>query len=251
MNRPRSGLQILGSFIDHLDYHVCIEHILSWGLARESRTVCICNVHVVVTASADPALQTAVNTSDMATPDGMPLVWTLRHYGFPSAHRVSGYDLMLGILSGISSGGLPVFFYGSTARTLDLLKRRIGYRFPKLHIAGSYAPPFRPLTPDEDSRVIDMLDSSGAGIVFVGLGCPKQELWMADHRGKINAVLIGVGAAMDFHAGTIIRAPERLQRIGLEWLHRLFQEPQRLFGRYWRTNLIFIKHALQGRLVNR
>ena len=246
----REGLRVLGSFIDHVDYNDCVERILSWGRTGQSRSVCICNVHVLVTAHADTELQTAINTSDMATPDGMPVAWTLRKYGFPDAQRISGPDLMSAILSRLNHENLPVFFYGSTGSTLDRLKQGLCQRFPHLNIAGSYSPPFRELTTSEDRQVVEMLNSSGARIIFVGLGCPKQELWIAAHRGKVKAVMIGVGAAFDFHAGNIKRAPLVMQHLGLEWLHRLLQEPQRLFRRYLVTNLIFLRCALQKKLVN-
>ncbi len=248
--RHREGLHVLGSFIDYLDYNDCVERILSWGRSGKSRTVCICNVHVLVTANAEPELKTAINRSDLATPDGMPVAWTLRRYGFPDAQRISGPDLMLAILSRLNHENLPVFFYGSTNRTLLRLEQQLGRRFPNLNIAGAHAPPFRQLTTAEDTQVVEMLNSSGARIIFVGLGCPKQELWMADHRDKVQAVMIGVGAAFDFHAGNIKRAPKFIQRLGLEWLHRLSQEPRRLFRRYFVTNLIFLRCALKNKLVD-
>ena len=247
--RKRKGLCILGSFVDALDYKICIKQITEWGLRKESRAVSICNVHVLVTAASDSLLRAAINNSDLATPDGMPIAWTLRLNGFPDARRISGPDLMLDVLSRLDSGNLPVYFYGSTKRTLARLTQRMRNRFPNLKIAGSYAPPFRSLSAAEDSDVIARINDSGAGIVFVGLGCPKQELWIAHHLGKIDAVMIGVGAAFDFHAGNITRAPLFLQKISLEWLYRLYQEPHRLFNRYFTTNLLFIKYVLQRKLV--
>jgi N-acetylglucosaminyldiphosphoundecaprenol N-acetyl-beta-D-mannosaminyltransferase len=187
----------------------------------------------------------------MATPDGMPVAWTLRLNGFPNVRRISGPDLMLDILSHLDSGILPVYFYGSTKRTLARLTQRMRDRFPNLKIAGSYAPPFRSLSAAEDADIISRINDSGAGIIFVGLGCPKQELWVADHLGKISAVMIGVGAAFDFHAGNITRAPLLLQKSGLEWFYRLCNEPRRLFKRYFTTNIMFIKYVLQRKLVTK
>lgn len=247
--RKRKGLCILGSFIDALDHEICIKRITAWGLAKESRAVSICNVHVLVTAAADGLLQAAINNSDLATPDGMPIAWTLRLNGFPSAQRISGPDLMLDVLAQLNSENLPVFFYGSTPGTLAKLTRRMRNRFPNLKIAGAHAPPFRPLSSAEDAQVTAQINASGAGILFVGLGCPKQELWIANHLGKIDAVMIGVGAAFDFHAGNVARAPLFLQKVGLEWLYRLYREPRRLFHRYFTTNLLFIKYVLQRKLV--
>ena len=250
MNYQRKGIRVLGSFIDSLKYENCIRQIIKWALISESRTVCICNVHVVVTANSNFALQSAINNCDMATADGMPIAWTLRSNGFPSTDRISGPDLMQDLLSTLCSHKLPVFFYGSTPKTLDSLIRRVAHRYPGLPVAGYYSPPFRSLTSTEDAHVIEMLNSSGARIIFIGLGCPKQELWMAEHKGKVNAVTIGVGAAFDFHAGNIKRAPKLLQRLGMEWLYRLYQEPGRLFYRYMTTNGIFIKYVLQKKIVD-
>ena len=247
----RNGLHILGSFIDCLDYDRCIQKIIEWGFSRKSRCVSICNVHAVVTAVSDPLLRDAINNSDIATADGMPLVWTMRRNGLKNAQRVCGPDLMIKLLSRLSSGGLPIYFYGSTEKTLQLLSMKLRRRFPDLKVAGFYSPPFRELEPLENYAVIDRINASGAGIVFVGLGCPKQELWMANQKGKINAVMVGVGAAFDFHAGTVRRAPKVLQGIGFEWLYRLMQEPKRLFSRYFLTNTIFIRQVLAGTLLDK
>lgn len=134
---------------------------------------------------------------------------------------------------------MPVYFYGSTEATLALLKRRLREAFPALRMRME-SPPFRALTAEEDSATVDRINSSGAGLVFVGLGCPKQERWMAEHRGRIHAVMIGVGAAFDFHAGTVRRAPAWMRDNGFEWLHRLLSEPRRLWKRYLVTNTLFI-----------
>lgn len=250
MDNQRYGIRILDTFIDAIPYESCIQRVIEWGYNRKSRTVSICNVHVVVTANKDPELQFAVNDSDIAAPDGMPLVWTLRKNGFPSAQRVCGPDVMLSVLSKINdANNIPVFFYGSTWRTLNLLIKKVSARFPNVKISGSYSPPFRPLTPNEDDSITNIINSSGARIVFVGLGCPKQELWMVHHKGKINAVMLGVGAAFDFHAGVVVRAPKLLQSLGLEWCHRLYQEPKRLFQRYLITNTTFLRYAIQRKLM--
>ncbi len=213
---------------------------MNWGAARESRYICICNVHSVVTTTRDLEFKIVVNNADLATPDGAPIAWALRRLGHPAQERINGPDLMLKYLAQAEQLGQTVFFYGSTESTLELLRANLMRQFPKLRIGGRYSPPFRPLTIQEDEEVVDMINRSGANVVFVGLGCPKQEKWMAEHRGRIQAVMIGVGAAFDYHSGVIKRAPLWWQRNGLEWLYRLGSEPRRLFKRYLVTNSLFV-----------
>jgi N-acetylglucosaminyldiphosphoundecaprenol N-acetyl-beta-D-mannosaminyltransferase len=190
----------------------------------------------------------------MATPDGMPVAWVLRSLGYLGQERINGPDLMDRVCRAAAETRAPVFFYGSTTDTLEKLKGSLKNRFPVLEIAGAYSPPFRALTEKEDAEVVNLINSSGAGIVFVGLGCPKQEIWMAEHKGKINAVMLGVGAAFDFHAGTVKRAPRYMRQAGIEWFHRFLQEPRRLWKRYAVTNTLFIwlilKEFLSGNRTN-
>lgn len=237
---PRKGEAVLEAFIDALTWDEAVTRITQWGRAHESRYVCICNVHSVVTTTSDVEFKIAVNNADMATPDGAPVAWALRRLGFPGQERINGPDLMMKYLEHAERIGQSVFFYGSTESTLARLKVALAGRFPGLQIAGTYSPPFRPLSREEDEADVRMINDSGANVVFVGLGCPKQEKWMADHRGRINAVMVGVGAAFDYHAGVIKRAPLWWQRNGLEWLYRLGSEPRRLFKRYMITNTLFV-----------
>lgn len=237
---PRNGHAILEAFIDALTWDEAIGRITQWGAARESRYVCICNVHSVVTTTQDVEFKVAVNNADMATADGAPIAWTLRRLGFPSQERINGPDLMMKYLEQAERLGQTVFFYGSTDTTLAQLRTALSARFPRLRIGGTYSPPFRPLTKQEDEEVVELINASGANVVFVGLGCPKQEIWMAEHRGRINAVMVGVGAAFDYHSGVLKRAPLWWQQHGLEWLYRLALEPRRLFKRYLVTNTLFV-----------
>lgn len=216
-----------------------MDRLLTWAQARESRYVAICNVHVVVSASRDAVYREVINGSDMATPDGAPVAWMLRRLGFAGQSRISGPDLMWALCERAAQENLPIYCYGSTDATLGLLEARLRAAFPDLHTTME-SPPFRALTAEEDAATVERINASGAGIVFVGLGCPKQERWMAEHRGRINAVMIGVGAAFDFHAGTVRRAPAWMRDNGLEWLHRLASEPGRLWKRYLVTNTLFI-----------
>ncbi len=179
----------------------------------------------------------------MATPDGAPVAWMLRRLGYLDQQRINGPDLMLRYCAAAAVRGESIFLFGSTPQVLGTLKRKLEERFPGLLVAGMISPPFRPLTEEEDAKIVAEINASGAGTVWVGLGCPKQEKWMAAHRGRIHAVMIGVGAAFDYHAGAIARAPQWMQRNGLEWLHRLFTEPRRLARRYFVTNSLFIVRA--------
>lgn len=240
IGRGRAVAQILGIKTDSLSLDVAIERILVWSRIHESRYVTVSNVHVVVTASRDASYGQVINGADMAIPDGAPVAWMLRRLGFANQSRISGPDLMWELCKKCAIEGLSVFFYGSTEATLTALNNRLLRAFPNLLIEGLESPPFRSLTVNEDTAITDRINASGTGIVFVGLGCPKQERWMAGHRGRVNAVMIGVGAAFDFHAGTVRRAPLWMRDNGLEWLYRLALEPARLWKRYLVTNTLFI-----------
>jgi N-acetylglucosaminyldiphosphoundecaprenol N-acetyl-beta-D-mannosaminyltransferase len=173
-----------------------------------------------------------VNDADLVTPDGMPLVWALRLFGVARATRVYGPTLTEHVLQRASTAGVPVGFYGSSPQVLARLLEACRQQFPGLRLGYSYAPPFRELTAAEDAAIVGEINASGARILFVGLGCPRQERWMASHKGRVNAVMLGVGAAFDFLSGVKPQAPAWMQRAGLEWLFRLASEPRRLWWRY-------------------
>jgi N-acetylglucosaminyldiphosphoundecaprenol N-acetyl-beta-D-mannosaminyltransferase len=236
----RTTGKILGARIDALSWDKALDGIGARAAARESAYVCICNVHMVVTAALDPGFMKVVNGADLATPDGAPIAWALRRLGFDGQARINGPDLMWRYLKQAELSQQSVYFYGSTPETLAMLRRSLVRAFPQLHIAGMHSPPFRALTKQEDDHEIARIHHSGAHLVFVGMGCPKQEKWMAAHRGRINAVMIGVGAAFDYHAGVLKRAPLWWQQHGLEWLYRLLLEPRRLLRRYAVTNTLFV-----------
>lgn len=244
--RPRAA--VLGCAIDAVSWDDILERIERWSERRESRYVCLCNVHSLVTARQDGRLRQVLNGADAATPDGMPVAWYLRRSGFPGQQRINGPDLMWRYCERAAANGTPIFLYGATDRTLALLAARLRQAFPGIRIAGSHAPPFRDLTPREEDGIAALIRRSGARVVFVGLGCPKQELWMARQRGKLRAVMIGVGAAFDYHAGTLRRAPRWMQNSGLEWLFRLMTEPRRLWRRYLVTNSLFVYYLVTGRV---
>lgn len=200
----------------------------------------------------DPDLRRIHNRAGLVTPDGMPLVWLCRSAGFVSTRRVYGPDLLLAACEHFLDSSVRHFFYGGADGVPELLACRLGERFPGLAVAGTYSPPFRSLTGPEDEAIIRMIDDSGADIVWVGLSTPKQEHWMAGHVGRLTApVLVGIGAAFDFHAGLKRQAPLWMQRAGLEWLFRLLQEPRRLGPRYLVNNPLFIVSLAADRLRRR
>lgn len=240
----RVGAKVVGGFIDAVDWSGAISRIRSWAHSRESKYVCICNAHSVVTARIDPRFSIVIDGADMATPDGAPVAWMLRRLGFESQKRINGPDLMWRYFASADLALERVFLYGGAEETLRLLKLRIDREFPGLKVVGAISPPFRSLTKEEDEDFVRQIEASGATTVWVSLGCPKQEQWMASHRGRINAVMVGVGAAFDYHAGTLRRAPLWMQMRGLEWFYRFVTEPRRLWRRYFVTNSLFIYFAL-------
>ncbi|SFU45903.1 WecB/TagA/CpsF family glycosyltransferase [Nitrosospira multiformis] len=235
---------VLHTPIDVLTWVTVIGRIQHWAALRQSRYVCVCNVHSVVTARQDIFFQKALYAADMATADGAPIAWMLRRRGFPQQQRINGPDLMWLYCEQAAKCGEAIYLYGGSPETLNALQERLIKAFPGLKIAGAVSPPFRPLTDEEDQAEVVRINNSGARTVWVSLGCPKQEKWMASHKGRVNAVMIGVGAAFDYHAETITRAPLWMQKAGLEWLFRLIQEPRRLWKRYLITNTLFIWFTL-------
>lgn len=240
MNHVRHRALVLGTQVDVIGWDAALEQVATWGRARQSRYVCFGNVHSVVTAAFDSRFFDVIQEADLCTSDGAPVTWMLRQLGAPEQRRLNGPDLMLRYFASEAPKGGKVYFYGGTTEALRLLKARVESEFPGLQVVGTHSPPFRPATPVEDEDDVARINESGAHVVFVGLGCPKQEHWMAEHRGRVNAVMLGVGAAFEYHAGLQRRAPEWMQHHGLEWAHRLFSEPRRLWRRYLFTNIPFL-----------
>lgn len=231
---------LLGTRIDAMSWEQATGRIVRWAQAGSSRTVCLCNVHSLVSARRDEDLARVLALSDMNAPDGAPVAWLMRRRGWPEQQRISGPDLMWKVLGEAERLRLPVYLLGGSPHTLERLRASLSAAFPQLLLAGSHSPPYRELSEDENAEIADAVNRSGARILLVGLGCPKQEKWMAAQRDRINAVMLGVGAAFDYHAGTLRRAPPAWQQAGLEWLYRLAQEPTRLAGRYLLTNTLFL-----------
>ena len=236
---PRTN--ILGVGISAITIEQAVAQILTWIEQRQQRYVSVCTVHTIMECRRSQPMCQAVNQAGLATPDGMPLVWLSRHQGHPHVTRVYGPDLMLALCKHSIGQGYRHYFYGGADDVLELLVTTLQYQFPGLQIAGSYSPPFRPLTPTEDTQMVQAINQTHPDIIWVGLGTPKQDLWMADHRAQLTApVLIGVGAAFNFHSGRIPQAPHWMQQYGLEWLFRLWQEPRRLWYRYLVYNPLFV-----------
>ena len=206
--------------------------------------LCVSNVHTTVMSYDDLSYCADQNGAVMAIPDGGPLSSVGRKRGFSQMERTTGPDYLKEILRISAEEGYRHFFYGSTEETLEKLKVHLAKEYPGVQIAGMYSPPFRALSLEEDNEMIAMINASNADFVWVGLGAPKQERWMAEHKGTINGLMVGVGAAFDYLAGNIERAPMWMQKANLEWLYRLLQEPQRLFKRYFYTNTKFIWNAV-------
>jgi N-acetylglucosaminyldiphosphoundecaprenol N-acetyl-beta-D-mannosaminyltransferase len=242
---------VLGASVHALSWDEALGRIERWADARESRYVCLCNVHSVVTASRDTAFRGVINAADLAAPDGMPVAWSLRWMGFRGQQRIGGPDLMWRYCARAEANGQSIFLFGASEATLGRLQTALRRNFPRLRFAGAMSPPFRDMSAEETDDVVARLNASGANVVFVGLGCPKQEFWMARHRARIRAVLVGVGAAFDYHAGTLPRAPLWMQQIGLEWLYRLAKEPRRLWRRYLASNSAFIVGMARQLLTRR
>lgn len=242
-SRPEDGRlnsrRLISIRVDATDYAAATRTIMGWAREGSSRYVCHANVHMVMEAHDDPRFAEVVNAADLVTPDGVPLVWAMRAKGVRDQTRVYGPTLMLKILAEAEATGTPVAFYGASDDTLRDLLQRLRKRYPRLVVALSRAPPFSPV--NVGSAADDAaLAASGARLTFVGLGCPKQERWMSSRRGVVPGVMIGVGAAFDFHAGRVRQAPALMQDLGLEWAFRLGMEPRRLFRRYAVHNPRFV-----------
>jgi N-acetylglucosaminyldiphosphoundecaprenol N-acetyl-beta-D-mannosaminyltransferase len=241
--RPQR-VNILGVGVTPTDLPQAVVTLGRWREEGRRDYVCCVSVHGIVTAQRDPEIRDALNGCGLATEDGMPLVWWSRRAGFPNAGRVCGSDLLDAMCEPAMPRGYRHYFYGGSTRVVEQLVLRLTERYPGLTVAGYRSPPFRPLTEEEDAADVAAINAARPDFVWVGLGLPKQEKWMAAHVGRIDATaLIGVGAAFDFQAGTKPRAPHWMQHSGLEWLFRLISEPRRLAGRYLIDNTIFLAHA--------
>lgn len=210
--------------------------------------ICVSNVHTVVTSYENAEYCAIQNNGLMAIPDGGPLATVGKKRGYFQMERTPGPDLMEEIFKLSSTKKYNHFFYGSTEETLELIYKHLTIRYPEIRIVGMYSPPFRPLSEEEDKIIVNKINKVNPDFVWIGLGAPKQEKWMSAHQGKVNGLMIGVGAGFDYCAENIKRAPTWMQKNNMEWMYRLFQDPKRLFKRYWSTNVKFIWNAfIKGR----
>lgn len=235
---------ILNVRVDATTYADATARIIAWAQESRSRYVCLATVNNIMEAHGSREYQRVMRDADLVTSDGMPLVWLLRGLGVTGASRVYGPDLTLTVLAAAAEHGIPVGFYGGSAPGLAKLIEKVRRRFPDLKISYVYSPPFRALTAAEDEEATRAIEDSGARILFVGLGGAKQDYWMHAHQGRVHCVMLGVGAAFDFIAGTKPQAPRWMQQSGLEWIFRLGTEPRRLWRRYLSRNPHFAILAL-------
>lgn len=234
----RKTCNILGTDIAVTNMSETIDRLEQGIDELRGQYICVSNVHTTVMAYENKDYWQVQHDAVFCLPDGKPLSVYSRKHGFPESERVTGPDLMGEMFE--RNNGMRHYFYGGTPETIETLKIRLREKYPHIQIAGMVSPPFRPLSETEDAAEVEKMNTSGADIIWVGLGAPKQEKWMYAHKGKVNAVMIGVGAGFDYHAGTIKRAPGWMQKASLEWLYRLLQDPKRLFGRYLKTNLKYL-----------
>ena len=237
---PRARVVSLG--ITPITFSAVKEAIIKSAHQGESRTACFPNAHMVVEAQQKPELARAVNNSDWVLADGVPLLWAIKRLYGHTQERVAGMDMMPALLEQAVTEQIPVLFYGSTTERLEHAAAVCRQRYPGLQIVGLISPPFRPLTPAEEEAEVQQIIQSGARLVFVALGCPKQELWMGRMRGRIPAVMLGIGGALPILTGEHKRAPAWIRQMGMEWAFRLALEPRRLFRRYATTNALYVWH---------
>lgn len=235
---------ILGVNIAAIDMQWLVEYLDSNIRLLSGDYICVSNVHTTVTAYEDSEYLKIQNGGIMAIPDGGPLSSVGQRRGYRNMKRTTGPSLMGEIFKTSAEKGYRHYFYGSTDETLEKLYSVLPETYPGIKIAGMYSPPFRPMTEEEDKAIVERINETEPDFVWVGLGAPKQEKWMAAHQGRVNGLMVGVGAGFDYYAGNIERAPEWMQKRNLEWVYRLIQDPKRLFGRYWHTNTKFIWNAM-------
>jgi len=241
----RGRVRVVSLDTDVVDHASAVERVARLVRDAAGGYVCFSTVHMVMEAKDSADFADRVNAADMVVPDGMPIVWMQKMQDRPAAARVRANDLMMLLCEYAEKNDLTVGFYGGQQMVIDAIRERAGRDYPRLRVVYAYSPPFRPLTPDEDDAVVLEINAKAPDILFMGLGCPKQENWMAEHKSKLKAVMLGVGASFDFFAGNVKESPAWMGRIGLEWLYRLFQEPRRLWRRYLILNPRFMWNAMR------
>ena len=245
----RGKRDILGVMVDVVDYESAVDQIVSAAKAGRGFAATALAVHGVMTGALDPEQRFRLNQFDLVVPDGQPVRWALNLlHSTRLKDRVYGPALMLALCERCVKDGVAIYLYGSNESVLSKLRQQLAKRFPALRIAGAQPSKFRRITADEKRKIVSDIRSSGARLVFVGLGCPRQEVWAYEFRDALSMPVIAVGAAFDFHAGTIPQAPQRLQSVGLEWLYRFAHEPRRLWRRYALLNPMYVGMITAQRL---
>lgn len=228
------SIQILGNRVHMVQIPEVVELMSHW-IEKESQKchwIIVTGMHGIMEAHKDPEFKDIVNSTDLFVPDGISLIWTARHLGFPLKKRVSGPDLMEEFFKATSQKGYTNFFYGDTEETLEQLTEKLSADFPDLKVTGSYSPPFRSLTQEEDTKIVDIINQKKPDVLWIGLGLPKQERWIFEHRDKLDvSVVVGIGAAFKFLSGKVKRAPTWIGECGFEWLWRFVHEPRKLWRR--------------------
>ncbi|MEM9091527.1 MAG: WecB/TagA/CpsF family glycosyltransferase [Cyanobacteria bacterium P01_F01_bin.53] len=235
---------VVGFPISTLSFDAHVDTMARWAKARLSKVVCVSNVHMMMEGNWKPEFSKVLTNADLLTPDGMPLVWMTSLLSGRRHQRVAGMELLLGLCEKAQAQNISIFFLGSTPNTLVKIREKLSSDFPNLRVVGMYSPPFRKLSAEENKAIVDKINASGAGFVFVALGCPKQEYWMHRNREQVRSVMVGLGGAFAVYAGVQRWAPVWVRENGLEWLYRLIQEPRRLWKRYFMTIPTFIWLAL-------
>lgn len=246
MTDIRKYRQIISLNIDLLSYSDALAKIILLARAKQPGYICFANVHMTIEAHKDEIFAKQVNAANIVTADGMPIVKTLKFFYGKQQERIAGMDAFPDLLKLATDNELNVFFFGTTPELLSKLTEKARRQFPGIKIVGAFSPPFNKSLNDPD--YIEMINDSGAHLVFVALGCPKQEKWMSENSNKLNALLLGVGGAFPIYAETARRAPLFMRNMGMEWLYRLLQEPRRLFKRYLVTNTLYIFLVLKAKL---
>ncbi len=229
---PLPTQSVIGFPISALPFHSQVQVIMNWARASRSKVVCVSNVHMVMEGHWDSQFAQVLRRADLLTPDGMPLAWMTGLMKGQPQERVAGMELMSALCEQAQQKDIGLFFLGSTPKMLAQMRQNLSKDYPNLRISGMFSPPFRPLSEEEDQQIVKTINESGAKIVFISLGCPKQERWMSAHKEQVKAVMVGVGGAFPVCAGTKRWAPAWVRNYGMEWLYRLMQEPKRLWKRY-------------------
>jgi N-acetylglucosaminyldiphosphoundecaprenol N-acetyl-beta-D-mannosaminyltransferase len=232
--------RVVGLWVNVVELDALIRQLRELRERDRGGYVCFSTVHMVMESHDRPDFGQRVNGADIVIPDGMPLVWMQRLQGRKDATRVRANDLMMHLMQYAADNDLKVGFYGGRPEVIEAIKNRAASELPNLNIVYAYSPPFRPLSEVEDQQIINNINQANPDFLFMGLGCPKQETWMSDHRDRLKAIMLGVGASFDFYAGNVKESPEWLGKLGLEWLYRLAQEPKRLWRRYLILNPRFM-----------